>query len=342
MIEKAGEKIDFQNNSLSLIRLLAAFSVMYFHTTSHMRIERIPVLNYVLGYFQAVPFFFMLTGYLMWHSLRRPVNFGPFLRKRCCRIFPQVWISILLNILLIALIYDQKIQWCWSAMFFAMQALLLPFFLPSGLRGYGCGSPNGSLWTLGHQMQFYILAYIVYPVLHGSKKLVWFALLVGSVLVGMLLPVVKQIMPEFVGKVYGTLVINYLWLFLIGAIVSEYADCLLRSFAMHWWFFFALSVTSMLCGVDFKVGAYPFLRSVTLFAAMLGFAYRFPKLHLKTDLSFGIYLFHMVIVNAMIELGYTGKMQYLILVVFLSIALAFLSEKSQSHIQRKLAEKSIC
>lgn len=335
------DTIAFPNNSLNLIRLLAAVSVMYFHATHHMGIERIPVLSYFLSYFYAVPFFFMLSGYLTWHSLRRAPGFWAYFKKRCVRIFPAVWASILLGIVLLLMIYQQKIQWLWTAVFFAAQALLLPFFLPDSLRGYGSGTPNGSLWTLGHQMQFYIFVFFAYPCLHHEKKRKWLILLAGSVLIAMLLPTVKQNVPEFIGKVYETVAVNYLWLFVIGAFVSEYKDILLKIFVKYWWLFAVLSIAVMLSGFDFKVGSYGFLRSVTLFPAALGFAYRFPGLRLKTDISFGIYLYHMVIVNAMIELGFTGERRYLVIVIFISCVLALLSEKGMAYLNQVLKRQNM-
>ena len=42
-------------------------------------------------------------------------------------------------------------------LFIFCQSSIFQFWTPNFLRGYGCGTPNGSLWTIGILIQFYII-----------------------------------------------------------------------------------------------------------------------------------------------------------------------------------------
>jgi peptidoglycan/LPS O-acetylase OafA/YrhL len=64
-----------------------------------------------------------------------------------------------------------------------------------------------------------------------------------------------------------------------------------------------------------------------MFAGVLGFAYRFPKLEIKRDMSYGIYIFHMTVVNVMIAKGMVGRPVSVIVVIVATCALAYASSK---------------
>mgnify|MGYP003526174561 CR=1 FL=1 len=65
----------WRNNSLNLIRLLAAFSIMYGHARVHMGVSVPEILNRVIDVFHGVPIFFILSGYLLWNSVGRSKSF---------------------------------------------------------------------------------------------------------------------------------------------------------------------------------------------------------------------------------------------------------------------------
>lgn len=83
------------------------------------------------------------------------------------------------------------------------------------------------------------------------------------------------------------------------------------------------------------------LSSYTLIIAVLGVAYRFPRISVKKDISYGIYIYHMTVINAMIELGYTGTPGYLLIAMAISCLLAFVSTEifSRRHIFKEKERK---
>lgn len=71
---------------------------------------------------------------------------------------------------------------------------------------------------------------------------------------------------------------------------------------------------------DVVLGKYMFVRTLFLFGGLTGLAYAIPQLNIKTDISYAVYIYHMTIVNALIELGYSQN-GLLLLIVFVMTCL---------------------
>ena len=125
----------------------------------------------------------------------------------------------------------------------------------------------------------------------------------------------------------GQTLIPYLWLFVLGALVAERRDEIIPVLKKLWLPLLAITLILVCFGLDIAAGSYPVFRGSVLFLGLVGFAYCCPKLNIKTDISYGIYLYHMIVVNAMIALGFTGRIEYLLIVSSISCVLAWGSQK---------------
>ena len=74
--------------------------------------------------------------------------------------------------------------------------------------------------------------------------------------------------------------------------------------------------------------AYAVLHTLSLFACLTGASYVFAKLNVKTDISYGIYIYHMTAVNALLELGFKQDTWLLALVVLITCLLSWVSTKT--------------
>lgn len=97
--------VDPENNSLNLIRMLAAIQVMYGHVTGHLQIEMPCILSQIVGVFYGVPIFLTLSGFLIWFSLEREDNYGRYLYKRFLRIYPELWVAVAVEIMAIVILF---------------------------------------------------------------------------------------------------------------------------------------------------------------------------------------------------------------------------------------------
>lgn len=91
-------------------------------------------------------------------------------------------------------------------------------------------------------------------------------------------------------------------------------------------------------GFDFMAG-YNVLGTILLFLCLTGSAYVFPKLNVKTDISYGVYIYHMTVVNALIALGYTGNQWLLFIVAAVTSVLAWVSTKTVGKLAMRMKTK---
>ena len=163
----------FKVNSLNTFRLIAAIQVLWGHTMAHLELEKIPVLDDIVMFFSGVPIFFSLSGFLIWHSIGHSNSYKDYAKKRFWRIYPELWVAVIIEILAIILLYRDHIDWTMLGLFTIGQSTIFQFWTPDFLRGYGCGTPNGALWTIAILIQYYFLAFFIYKWLHKRKLLVW-------------------------------------------------------------------------------------------------------------------------------------------------------------------------
>ena len=192
-----------------------------------MNIDSIPILGEFINFFSGVPIFFTMSGFLIWGSIGRSKNFGEYLKKRFWRIFPELWGAVAIELIVLLCLYHEPINWLQFGAFAITQSTIFQFWTPECLRGYGCGCPNGALWTICVLIQFYFFAYFVYKALHGRKTWVWLIAIVASLGLSLMLPFIREYLPEFARKLLGQTLLPYFWMFLAASFVAEKKDVVL-------------------------------------------------------------------------------------------------------------------
>ena len=75
---------------------------------------------------------------------------------------------------------------------------------------------------------------------------------------------------------------------------------------------------------------------------VIGFAYRYPQLNIKMDISYELYLYHMIAINAMVFMGFYDSGYVCILVaLIISIAMAIMSYFTLGALSRKSKNKRV-
>lgn len=147
-------KIDYNRNALDVFRLIATVQVFLGHMISHFAMQNAP-FNAVY-FVRGVPILFVLCGFLAAKSLEgRSVK--DWLIGRAIRIVPGFWACIVINTILILLVYETKPTIVEGGIYAVTQFFGMNFYTGDWLRGYGCGTPNGVLWTIPVQIQFFVL-----------------------------------------------------------------------------------------------------------------------------------------------------------------------------------------
>ena len=315
------------NNSLDLVRILAAFQVFFGHMAGHLELP-IPIdkrLFRVSHFLNGVPIFFIISGFLIWFSIARSENYGQYLNKRFWRIYPELWVAVIVEITVVAILYH---GWVIKQLllFSFCQGTVFQFWTPDSLRGYGVGTPNGTLWTIGVMIQFYVVVWLFYKLMQHRKITTWIVGFFVAFAMSWLGEYVTHnvVNREIIEKLYGQTFIKYFWLFYIGMFIAEFKNMLLPLLQKYWGVFLIMAFFFFWTGLDLFSG-YHLLWSFFLGAGLIGFAYRFPMLSIKPDISYGLFLYHMTVVNVFVNFGWIENWVYAIPVILISLTLAYLS-----------------
>jgi peptidoglycan/LPS O-acetylase OafA/YrhL len=349
--------ISFSNN-FDMIRLIAALQVAVAHAASHFEItdSTTNAITYFLRYFPGVKIFFFISGFLIYWSFdRNSSNLRKFYTNRALRIFPGLWVCVLLTTALLVAanpsILDPN-HLVQLGIWFVGQVSFFQFYTPDVLRFWGVGTPNGSLWTIAVELQFYLLVPVFYTIIQRTGKRA--VLLTVLFLVTLGLNVINYYLnPEsMVAKLYTVSVIPYLIFFFMGTLLYlywPYIESMIKGRFM--WWSVATVLFIILTGYVFKVdygeyfihNIYGMIATVLLLGLTFSAAFSNTKLsatYLKgNDISYGIYIYHMVIVNVMYHYGSRDNLTDLAIFVAVTIIIAYLSWITIERPALKLKEK---
>ncbi len=329
-----------KRNGLSFVKLLAAFQVMLTHYIAHFNLNFPNIATSIEAYFNGVPIFLIISGYLIWSSLGRSNNYSEYLQKRFWRIYPELWVAVGIELLSIIVLYDGY-NFGDLMKFAFTQSTIFQFWTPDSLRGYGVGCPNGTLWTICVIVQFYIVSWVVYKYMEKKKPICWVVFWGLLVIMSIWCQVIfEKISIDVLTKLYNHTIIRYGWLFYFGCFLAEYREKIIDNILAKYWFvLLAIAAAPYLFDFDIKAG-YRILHSLLMVSGLIGFAYAFPKLYIKTDISYGIFLYHMIIANIFIHLGFDKKWIYAILSMIISVAFAYISYKTVGMWSAKMKESN--
>lgn len=325
----------FKINNFDLLRLFAASEVLLLHSFPRLNLSE-PLFFQVMSNFPGVAMFFVMSGFLISASFERNSDLTVYFKNRLQRIFPALWMCLLITIIAIPL----------AAKISLLHAGFLPWLLaqsvgiiytPEFLSSFGFGSYNGSLWTIPLELQFYVVLPMLYFILNtfakSEKQKNW--LVAGTFIAfclisyfiktnytkGALEPettVQKLIRYSFVPNVY---------LFLFGVLLQRF-KVYQKAFVYGkglLWFCVYLAFSYL---VETTPETYIF-KLVFLGFTTISLAYTFPKLSefllRGNDISYGVYIYHGLVLGIFVELGLKNNLMYVFSIFLISYLLGTLS-----------------
>ncbi|WP_038876855.1 acyltransferase family protein [Vibrio jasicida] len=314
-------------NNFDLIRLFAAIQVVIGHSVHHLGVELV-LYDYFLRYFPGVPIFFFVSGYLISSAYKRSPDIRSYAFNRIVRIYPALLVCLLVTLAFV--LFNQQIDFSLLALskWLVAQATVGQFYNPDFLRGYGVGVINGSLWTIPVELQFYILAPLIYLFVERFKaNRKWFILLVLISFV-----VVNQVYGLYfttvehrgvINKLFGVTFLPFVYYFILGVIVQTYSEQVISWVKGRFVTFLLLHLVLanvMEVSGFITYGSYltPIL-VVTLSLLVISAAYSMPSLSEKmlnrNDISYGVYIYHMLWVNFVIDLDLSSIYKFSLVIV---------------------------
>lgn len=117
-------------------------------------------------------------------------------------------------------------------------------------------------------------------------------------------------------------------------ICFEFKAVILPILKKYWWFILILYFAISISGFDIPATYINLLSGILLVLMTIALGFRFTTPVIKTDISYGIYLFHMVVVNVLLETGSQSKIVNIMLALSASALLAFVSKAITDIIAR--------
>jgi peptidoglycan/LPS O-acetylase OafA/YrhL len=351
--------IKMYSNNFDLIRLFAASQVFLHHLYNILGVNFGSMVNGVshfLVLFPGVPIFYFISGFLISQSFENSGSIKSYFVKRFLRIYPALIASVFLGVLLILASGYQSEQPVtlldWTILIFS-KVTIFQFYNPDFLRAYGDGVFNGNLWTITVELQFYIVIVIVLLIkknffLKGAYfwPIILAVFLLCNMLYLYLFPYHKE---DIWFKLIGVSFVPWFYMFLVGTIVQQYNHLILRYVKKYSALTISIYIIFAYLGLHFRIFDYgnhihPIL-AFPLFASILCFAYTFPFLSqyfIKgQDISYGIYLYHMLIINFFIFHYGSDAKHYSILIIGIVFTAAIISwfflEKHAIKLKDRLA-----
>lgn len=339
---------DYKTNNLNLIRLFAALQVLFLHLGQKLMVLH-PWTDY-LAMFNGVPIFFTLSGFLIYWSYNNNPNWKTYAKNRFLRIYPALLTALVLTIILLFSFGVLTVDKLTNSSFILWVIAQLTFFqefTPSVVKGFGYDiSPNAPLWTISVELLLYVtIPFLVFFIRKLSKK--------GRVIVIATIGLLSYIQNQ-TGVISNALnslsdngyylifmhpfiqLMSFYFFFCIGMIIYEYREKIIPLVAGKGLYFLVIYVlfASLIKYIGYDPGCY-FPNLLELFSHMLlmttvfSLAYTKPsltnKLIGKTDISYGVYIYHMLVIQTFYELGLTNNWWYMLLLTVICFVVSWLS-----------------
>lgn len=336
-------KATYENN-FDLIRLMAALQVLVLHHLAYFSFGN-PKINgiieRIIWNFPGVNVFFIISGYLIFQSVdRNPINL--FIVKRLKRIYPGLICCFFFTIILLTLFDCLTVGEIFSLYFLKWiiaQMTIFQFYNPDIVRDFGFGPPNGALWTISVEFQFYILvACFGYWIKNKTIKTKNVVLLVVFILSAAYNYFFNNYMQpaSLAYKLSFVFVLSYLYFFIAGVLVYINRKLFIARFrdnALVWIICFIV-VCVLLDFFQVKYHRYvfngvSFVMLVLLTGLVFSIAYSNTKLSAKilkgNDISYGVYIYQMPIINLFFHLNFNTTLSQFLFSLCICITMGVLS-----------------
>jgi peptidoglycan/LPS O-acetylase OafA/YrhL len=318
-------------NNFDLLRIFAALQVVMGHSAWHLGIAQ-PTWWWLVDAFPGVPIFFMISGFLISASYERSASFGSYARNRILRIYPGLWCCLLVTVMVASFFGFRFLH--WQALEWLVCQLAGAIYTPQFLKRFGFGSYNGSLWTIPIELQFYAVLPVLYWMTRKSRNrtaLYWLAwvIFLGIAFGASMIfsPLREQDNEPIFQKLLRYSFLPHFYLFLTGVLFQRlqvYRYQWIAGKGLYWLAGYLILIRL----VPYSAGGNVAFMLVLAIVAV-SVAYSAPTVAHRilrgNDISYGVYIYHGLLINIFVELGLVGRGVYLAFIACLACAAAYVS-----------------
>jgi peptidoglycan/LPS O-acetylase OafA/YrhL len=332
------DNLSNESNNFNLVRLLACIQVLIYHSYSfYDKVDDSLFFNFI-WLFPGVIIFFSLSGFLIAKSFDYSSS-KLFCIKRFLRIYPALIINVTGTFILLYFLGLIKID-LDSLKYFMSQLTIFQFYVPESFKKFGGGHhPNGALWTISVELQFYFTFLITARLLSWKNRSVNFKNILVIIFI-----ICSCLINFLTNKYLNYNTINYKLLFNsifynftffgIGMLFWINFDKLKFIFVdkIKYWgttlLIFILIILFYKIGISrYQYNNLSFIYLLLLIGTIFSFTFSFNGLSYKflkkTDISYGTYIYHCLVINLFITLGINSN--YIPFIFLISICLGIIS-----------------
>lgn len=345
----------YKSNNFDIIRLFAALQVVIVLLIEHFHAGSLMWFSSLIAIFPGVPIFFFISGFLISAAWERNPDVKMFALNRLYRIFPGLWVCVLISALTL-LFYDfSLVSHNLSTFFFWIltQATLFQAWNPAFLRGYGIGVVNGSLWTIAVEISFYVFVPILFL---GQKflKIKMDLLLTCIIIASFTLNYYCEseysaaFLNDFTRKMIFITPLPWIGMFCVGILFNRNIELIYNLTAGR--FIYTILFFLLISSIPFWSSSTIFVRfgnSIGIFNYIVlcflimstAFSNRSlsDRILRRNDISYGIYIYHQPILNLVIELGFQeifGVIVCLCFTIIIAVASWIFIEQPTLHFKK--------
>jgi peptidoglycan/LPS O-acetylase OafA/YrhL len=204
------------------------------------------------------------------------------------------------------------------------------------LNAIGSGQINPSLWTIPVELEFYLVLPAIYAALRlrqRRRNALLLILLTGSLAIRLACVNGAPLPRMGVATLVMPTVVPYLWMFLSGVLAQRNWQTIRHLLVdqFHWWFLGYMIARALVARLHLGVGGleinpilFVLLAGVVLSGAMSGRSLS-SRILRHNDISYGTYIYHMLVVNLMVQYAAPASVWCVALALTASLGLAALS-----------------
>ncbi len=323
-------KRGINDNFFDYLRYFAAFCVMYLHFTGYMRMmvpdaaAPLNVLRFIVEFFQPTVVLIAMSGFLTAMSFEKSESVFVFLKKRISRIYLDMWLSMAVYVAVLFFVvgnlFDKSmLKW------FILQAVGFAN-TPDCLKEFATGSINGTLWFFSVIAQLYVVIAIIKVVTKNTKSKLFYGLMVIifgilNIVSGAVAPSLSETMQKLLERTF----IPYAFWFFIGVFCYNYKIYQDKNLKLALIILFLAQCILHIIPAS-GLGYYTdFYRGILTCIITPAAGYILPAKRAKLNLTYGLYLYHWLILNLIIHFKLYEKIGLAMTFIIFTIATIILA-----------------
>ena len=324
--------VEFEKNGFDIIRYLAAFHVMMLHYAGYCMIlsdQADAIMDKVRNFvilFPGVVMLFAMSGFLVSASIERVKTRKEFFLKRIFRMYPELWVCTLVNLLLVCVLAPDLLD--GGIIIWLATQIVGIANTPACLKTFATGSINGALWTVFTEIQLYIVLGFTYRYLKKWKNVYWMVFLLFLAITNIACAAVAERTGGIVTNLIERIFCPYALWFFIGVFCYQKRQSVLPVLKRA--FLPVLLAYLVFCRIPVEIPGYytNIVTGTVLPLLVIGGGYCLPKIRLKCDLSYGMFLYHWLVLNIIVHFDLMNRLPWhasLLLFIIASLSAAWLS-----------------